>query len=214
MGDEEFLPLPNNVIYTVHAKCNETGSIDKEIALNDCITWATTKPDTDDEHYFTNNLMKHPQIKNRYDTILAKISRETFAVDKVKAFIHAVADLIREDIPWNTESSYDLVTGYTNGMVNHFTLEDFETNLDYGHVDFNSTINVNDAPYGLLEWVEKRGNSCRSYTAKVNLNDDKYISDDYEVEAPSSVSSAFSYVFSIKITLFLVIFQFIFYVLF
>jgi hypothetical protein len=191
------------------------GRITEEKSINDCITWADL-PD-EDEHYFVTNLLSHPQIKSRYDTILAKISRETFAADKVKAYVHAVADLIREDITWNTEATYRLNTGYI-GFENHFTLEEFEKNLDYGHVDYNPEVNFNDAPYGILEWVELRGNGCRAYTQKFNLNDDKYISDDYEVDPPeppsSSSSSGSPHSFTTKITFAIALSQLVFFLLF
>ncbi|ORX44689.1 hypothetical protein BCR36DRAFT_586054 [Piromyces finnis] len=162
--------------------------IDEETYKTDCITWAT-KNETSFEHYFTNNLFKHPQIKNRYDVILGKISRETFAPDKVRAFINSIADLIREDVQWNFDAIKTLDIDYEGGYINRFTYEEFEKNREYGHLDYQPDIRANDASFGVMEWVEMRGNSCKAYTSNVNLNDDKYISDDYEVEVPFSSAS-------------------------
>jgi len=184
--------------------------LDKETYLTDCLTWAT-QDKTYYDHHFTEALFKHPQIKNRYDVILAKISRETIAVDKVKAFVHGLADLIREDITWNFDAITNLDTDYSEGLVNQFTLEDFENNLDYGHLDYQPEIRANDAPYGLLEFIEIRGNNCRAYTNNVNVEDDHYISDDYEVEEPKTSDSLRS--FTTKVTILFAFTQFILFLL-
>lgn len=157
----------------------DSHKLDKETYIEDCITWAT-RNQSELDNYFTNNLLKHPKIKNRYDIILGKISRETFDVEKVSSFIHAIADLIREDIPWNFEAIDKLDTDY-DGLVNHFTLDEFNKNLDYGHVEYDPERNTNDVTFGIKEWVEKRGNSCRAYTANIDLTNDTLISDDYDV---------------------------------
>jgi len=147
--------------------------------INDCIHWVNFNEEHM-EHYFTNNIMNHPQIKERYDVILAKTSRETFNPDTISAFVHAVADLIREDAEWNFGLIDELNIAY-DGFVNHFTMQDFEDNLEYGHIPYKAQFIINDFPYGLNEWVEARGNSCRAYTANVDTSKNENISDDVNI---------------------------------
>ncbi|OUM68978.1 hypothetical protein PIROE2DRAFT_3209 [Piromyces sp. E2] len=171
----QFLPYDFDQSLTGHQNLD---NLDPDY-VNDCITWVNFNEKLMD-HYFTNNIMKHPQIKERYDVILAKTSRETFNPENVSLFVHALADLIREDVQWNFDLINELGIGY-EGYVNHYTMEDFENNLQYGHIEFNAPIIINDFPYGLKEWVEVRGNRCRAYTASVDTSDNINISDDVDV---------------------------------
>jgi len=165
--------------------------IDNEHYMDDCITWVNHREDIFD-HYFTNNLLKHPQIKERYDVILGKVTREVFIKDAVSPFIHSAADLIKDDIKWNFEAIDKLNIGYEDGNVNHFTYEEFESNLDYTPVDWNGDINNDDAPFGILEWVDKRGESCRKYTNKVDISKNVNISDDVDLDSAANPKAVYS----------------------
>jgi len=179
--------------------------------VNDCVTWVNFNEEQM-EHYFTNNIMKHPQIKDRYDVILAKTSRETFNPDTVSVYVHAIADLIREDIQWNFDHVNELAIDY-DGLVNHFTIDDFENNLDYGHITYNKPVVINDFPYGLKEWVETRGDSCRAYTNNVDTSNNNNISDDVDItvyhneDGQDLKSDAFhSFIFNSKLFILVIVF--------
>jgi len=156
-------------------------SLDLDNYMNDCITWVNYRDNDVFDHYFTNNLLKHPQIKDRYDVILGKVTRELFINDTISPFIHSLADLIKDDVTWNFEALDQLNIGYEGGFENHFTYEQFESNLDYEPVDYDGDINTDDAPFGILGWVDQRGESCRRYTNKVDISKDVNISDDVEL---------------------------------
>ncbi|ORX44688.1 coth-domain-containing protein, partial [Piromyces finnis] len=148
--------------------------------MNDCITW-TNAAESVYEHYFVNNLLSHPQIKQRYEVILAKASREVFDSDTVSSYVHALADLIREDVEWSFNSIDYLNTEY-KGYVNHYNIEEFEGNLEYLHVSFNQSIRAEDTVFGIREWVEKRGNGCRASTDSIDISNNENISDNVNIE--------------------------------
>jgi len=168
--------------------------------MKDCITWVNYD-ESIVEHFFTNNLLSHPQIKERYNVILAKTSREVFEPTLVSNFVHAIADLIKEDVQWNFDSIDKLGTTY-NGRVNHYSLKEFEDNLEYGHVLYDPSVRTEDTPYGIKEWVEQRGGACKAATANVDTSKNENISDNYDISG--SISK-----FSQNISFLLVISQFI-----
>ncbi|ORX85861.1 hypothetical protein BCR32DRAFT_290428 [Anaeromyces robustus] len=134
--------------------------------IQDCYTWADDVPNF--EHYFTKGLLSNPRISERYNIILAKTVRDTFNLDTVSSHIDAYADLIREDVEWNFNAIDNLQTSY-DGFVNHYTLNDFEDNLESGHLLVDTTIRTDDAPYGLKEFIDIRGNNCKAVTADVQI---------------------------------------------
>ncbi|ORX44693.1 hypothetical protein BCR36DRAFT_414927 [Piromyces finnis] len=181
--------------------------------LYDCFTWVNQHEDQI-EHFFTNNILNHPQIKARYDVILAKASRETFSDDIVSQYIQANANLIRDDVQWNIDALEQLQIGY-QGVVNHYTYEDFENNLVEGSVGFVADYVVNDAPMGIESFVNIRGNGCRTATQTTDISNNENISDNEEVTPyhddgkDSSASEKVS-----KISLTFVLSYFLFYFLF
>jgi len=182
--------------------------------LFDCYTWAFQHEELID-HYFTKNILNHPQIKQRYDVVLARTSRETFNSYYVSNYLKAVADLIREDVQWNFESTDRLQIGYTAGIVNRYTLEEFESNRGYGHVGYDRLAHVNDAEFGLQEYVDIRGNSCKSYTKYIDLSFNDNISDKEEIpEFHPDIKGESSLAFSIKASFLLIITQYIFFIQF
>lgn len=188
--------------------------LDPENYIFDCFEWAL-QHEEQIEHFFTNHILNHPQIKQRYDVILAKASRETFAGDVVSQYIQACAELIREDVQWNYDSLEQLATTY-DGQVNHYTYQDFENNIKDGAVLYKAGIVDNDSPFGVEQFVNERGNSCRTATQTVDLSSNENISDNDEVQAyiddGSSTSSAFS--ITSKTSLLFVLSYFIFYLFF
>jgi len=189
--------------------------LDPENYIYDCFTWANQHEDQI-EHFFTNNILNHPQIKARYDVILAKASRDTFAGDVVSQYINACADLIREDVQWNIDATAQLATTYP-GTVNHYTVEDFENNLKDGAVAFQADYVENDAPFGIESFVNQRGNSCRAATQNTDLSNNENISDNEEVaqyhDDGKSTSGASS-LFSSKTSLLFIVSYFVFYLFF
>ncbi|ORX44692.1 hypothetical protein BCR36DRAFT_414926 [Piromyces finnis] len=153
--------------------------IDHDTYMNDCGNWAHNN-DKFFDHYFTKNLMKHPQIKERYDVIIAKLSRETYTPDQVSFYVHAISDLIKDDIEWNFKA-IDNLDFYEDGLANHFTLKEFEGNLDKTPVDYDSSKNSNDAPYGIVQWAELRSNGCKEYTKSTDTSNNSNISDDVDI---------------------------------
>jgi len=146
--------------------------------VDDCLHWVNYNENAF-EHYFTNNLMSHPQIKNRYDIILAKISNEIFTLDQISGYVDAISRLIREDVEWNFNAVDNLSIPY-EGIVKHFTLEDFEENIRAGNR--TTPIEVNSSSYNLMDWIELRGDRCRAYTSTVDTSNNINISDNVEVE--------------------------------
>jgi len=187
--------------------------INKETYMSDCINWANNDGGVVDR-YFVNNLLKNPIIKNRYDVILAKISRESFTPEHVSPFVHAVADLIRDDIEWNF-NSIDGLDFYSDGLVNRFTLQEFEGNIDKTPVDYDASRNSDDAPFGIVQWSELRSSSCQAYTKSVDTSKNANISDDIDVskddDKKSGSISTITMTFS---TVFFIAFQFLYFLLF
>jgi len=147
----------------------------------DCINWAKPQDESLLDHSFINSILSHPQIVSRYNIILAKISRETFDPDTVSNFVNALANIIREDITWNFEAIDKLKIDY-NGHVNHYTLKDFENNLVSTPIYYKNNYRYDNTTYGLMEWVQKKGDGCRNYTRNINTLNDVNISDNYEVK--------------------------------
>ncbi|OUM65801.1 hypothetical protein PIROE2DRAFT_7127, partial [Piromyces sp. E2] len=154
--------------------------VNYQTLTKDCITWAHPD-DTIIDHSFINGILSHPQIIERYKVILAKLSRSTFDPKTVSKFVNALADLIREDVSWNFEAIDKLKIDY-DGHVNHYTFEDFEGNLAYTPIHSVGNYRYDNTTYGLMEWVEKKGDGCRAYTRNTNIQRDVNISDDYDVE--------------------------------
>jgi len=169
------------------------GDYFKEDFLDDCITWTEVIPNYD--HYFTKNLMRHPLILERYKIILAKTIRDTFSTNNASSHIDGLVNLIHEDIEWNFGLIDQIQTSYAEGLVNHFTLQNFEDNVNNGAIPYDESINANDAPYGLKEYIDLRGGKCKVYTKDVVI----------------PTSDAFS---SHKFTIFLVLSQLILYLIF
>jgi len=168
--------------------------LDFNALAGDCYTWAHPD-DTIIDHSFINSLLSHPQIQERYSVILAKVSKSTFDFETVSKFIDANVELISEDIQWNFDCLDRLDTEYTKGFVNHYTLEDFYNNINFTPIHNMSTYRKDDTMFGLKEWVQKKGDSCRAATANVNTDNDINISDDYLVEVyrnPSKSNSGSS----------------------
>jgi len=164
-------------------------SIDSEHFMEDCFTWVNFNDNEIFDHAFTKNILKHPQIKKRYDIILAKTASETFDKDKIHNFVHAIADLIRDDVAWNFDLINKLDIGYKNSekysYVNFYTLDNFEGNIDYESVGYDGKSH-DDAEYGIQSFVDARGESCKAYTADVDTSDNSNISDDYDdVKVPN-----------------------------
>jgi len=187
----------------------EEDLMDFDTYVQDCITWVNFKDNEIFDHYFTNNLLKHPKILERYKVILAKTSQELFDGLIISNYIHALADLIRDDVQWNIDAIDKLKIPY-KGDVNHFTFKEFESNLDYGHVDFREGFVTNDAPWGVKEWVEVRSASCKAATEGVDTSKNENISDNYEVKT-FKPGADISKGFVTEATLFFIICQIILY---
>ncbi|ORX85863.1 hypothetical protein BCR32DRAFT_241488 [Anaeromyces robustus] len=178
------------------------GDYFKENYLDDCLTWATDIPNFD--HYFTNSLMRHPLIVERFKIILAKTVRDTFNHDSASSHIDGLVNLIHEDVEWNFGLIDKLQSSYTEGQVNHFTLKNFEDNVNNSPVPYDKEINVNDAPYGLKEYITLRGDKCGTFTKDVVIPASDLVVDD----EPNSTISSY------KVTLFLILSQFILFLFF
>ncbi|OUM59723.1 hypothetical protein PIROE2DRAFT_14660 [Piromyces sp. E2] len=145
--------------------------------LEDCLTWVNYD-EGKFEHYFTNHLFKHPQIKDRYNVILAKISNYPFHKDVVHQYIRAVTDLIQEDVQWNFKLQDELSIGY-GGIQRHYTLTDFENNLVNRNLDLSAFRNENGTRIDFMQFLEMRGDKCRDFTASVDLS--KEMSKEYDI---------------------------------
>ncbi|OUM63746.1 hypothetical protein PIROE2DRAFT_20635 [Piromyces sp. E2] len=158
---------------------NELLPEDSSLVMKDCLTWAEQDVNTAD-HYFVDNLMNHPQIKERYDVILAVTSREIFDSKYLTPYIQSLADLIGEDVEWAFDMAANLGTTY-NGRTRNYTLQDFLENLSYDKTNYNKEERLMTSEYGVSEFIDLRGDCCRAYTANVNTSDNKNISDDVEL---------------------------------
>jgi len=135
--------------------------------ISDCIGWAdNTAPDK----YFVSNLLKHPQVKDRYKQIMDRTVKNLFNVDSVSPFIDAVSSLIREDVDWNFKL-IDKLDNNIQGFTNHFTISEFDGNTNYKMVDYNPTVNYNDAHYGIKQWIKTRGDYCATYSAGASVGE-------------------------------------------
>ncbi|ORX52082.1 hypothetical protein BCR36DRAFT_411535 [Piromyces finnis] len=141
-------------------------TLDPNNYIQDCITWANYN-ESIYEHYFINNLLKHPQIKDKYNIILAKIVGSTFDYQVVSNFLFATHNLIQEDVQWNIDAVNTLNIPY-NGSIVNFTLDDFEESLTYKH-----NKNTVREDYELLEFIELRGGYCKAYTDSISKLDIK-----------------------------------------
>jgi len=182
--------------------------------MSDCITWVNKDDGVYYDHYFTNNLLKHPKIKERYDVILAIITRDTFVADTISDYVHAVDSLISEDVQWNFET-VDKLNIHSVGYVNKYTYSEYKDNLEYGTVEYEKNVKAEDIVFGIRGWVEQRGDGCRAYTANVDTSKNENISDDVDVKLyEPSYSSSDLHFSSTKYSLLLVISYLIFYFIF
>jgi len=154
---------------------SEDPVLDKVTYITDCFTW-TMQHEEIIEHYFTKTLLNHPEIRARYETILAKTSNEVFTTDKITEYVNAVANLIRPDIEWSDENAFNLDIAY-DGVENHYSIDHFEANIGYEPVDYKNGVVNNDAPFGILKLVELRGDNCRAATVDVDTSNNDNISD-------------------------------------
>jgi len=192
--------------------------IDPEGYMVDCLNWAYYGDGKDTlDHYFTKNIMKHPQIKNRYDVILAKISKYNFDKGIVQNYISKLTELIREDVEWNFEQTNKLKIPY-KGIVNKYTIKDYEDNM----VNRNISLSDFKKPYAneddsiqvdLMQFIEMRGDSCRAYTSNVDIEknkDDKYditLTDDvFNLESGASTLKATTILLALSYLLYFIIF--------
>jgi len=154
--------------------------IDPEGFMGDCINWAYYDESTID-HYFTRNIMKHPQIKNRYDFILAKLSKYNFDKRVIHNYIEKLTELIKEDVAWTFEQNDKLSIPY-KGLVNHYTQKDFDNNMVNQNKNLSEFKKVNEGEddsiqVDFMQFVEMRGDSCRAYTSTIDIEknkDDRY----------------------------------------
>ncbi|ORX86536.1 hypothetical protein BCR32DRAFT_264920 [Anaeromyces robustus] len=197
----QFIPFDfDQVLIGSHGSLIKT-----EDYAKDCFNWANFNESVF-EHYFTNNLMKNQQIKQRYDIILAIASTELFTNNVIGPYIHALASLIEEDVEWNFEAMDNLDISY-DGYLHHFTVEDFEDNLSVNQENIASSTDT----YNVMDWIEVRGNNCRMSTSNVNVSINKNISDDVEVNTEMDDDTSNSKnSFSIKITLLIIFSQLIY----
>ena len=184
--------------------------LDQDTYMSDCYTWATQHEEKID-HFFTNTLLNHPDIKKRYDVILAKATNELFTTDIISDYVNAVADIIRDDIQFNTDCSYSLNIPY-EGQLNHYTYEQFESNINDGHIPFVEGVTENDSSFGINELVNLRSAACKAATSSVDTSNNKNISDDYDVKVYES--SGVRSIITVKTALLIIFIQFIYYILF
>ncbi|OUM68980.1 hypothetical protein PIROE2DRAFT_3213 [Piromyces sp. E2] len=161
--------------------------LDEATYLTDCHTWVNQHEEVID-HYFTNNILANPEVKKRYDVLLVKSSLELFNEKVVSGYVHAVADLIRDDIEWNFEKSISIPIPY-DGIVNHYTIEHFNTNLEQTPVEYLKPAIIDDEEFGLLQWVQLRSQNCISDTANVDISVNENISDNLQVSVYTGVAS-------------------------
>jgi len=150
----------------------EIPNFDPENYMDDCITWANYDESLFD-HYFTNNLLSHPQIEQRYKEILGEMTRSTYDSENVLNYMNAVASLIQEDVEWNFDAVQKLQIPY-QGIVEPFDYESFEDNLFAKFDTSNGTKITSD--YYLNDFVVTRSNKCKAFTEDVRLKKTKNIS--------------------------------------
>ncbi|OUM63740.1 hypothetical protein PIROE2DRAFT_9679 [Piromyces sp. E2] len=187
----QFIPYD---FYQVLEGTQDTIMIPQEDAMKDCLHWADQKENPAD-HFFTDNLMSHPQIKKRYDIILAITSRKIFDSKVITPYIQSLANLISEDVEWAFNIAGNLHTSY-NGKVHNYTLQDFQENLTYDKTNYDKEKSLKKQSFGLSEFIDLRGDSCRAYTSNVNTSDNINISDDIDIskliDSKGDISAAFA----------------------
>ncbi|OUM63743.1 hypothetical protein PIROE2DRAFT_20634 [Piromyces sp. E2] len=177
-GNYQFIPYDfDEAFYGTFG--NELIPQPRAEAMQDCLHWADQEGNPAD-HYFTNNLLSHPQIKERYDVIMAITTRELFDSKYLTPYMQTTADLIGEDVEWSFDLAANIDSAY-NGLEQQYTLEDFQNNLSYDKTDYNREERLNKSEYGLAEYIDLRGDSCRAYTANVDTSNNQNISDDVDI---------------------------------
>ncbi|OUM63744.1 hypothetical protein PIROE2DRAFT_9684, partial [Piromyces sp. E2] len=177
-GNYQFIPFDfDEAFYGSFG--NEMFTQPKAEIMQDCIHWADQE-DSPADHYFTNNLLAHPQIKERYEVILAIASRELFDSKYLTPYIQSIVELIKEDVDWNFYLAANIQSTY-DGRVQQYTLQDFENNLSYDKTNYDREERLNHSEYGLAEYIDLRGDSCRANTANVNTSNNQNISDDVDI---------------------------------
>jgi len=171
---EEYILLPYDFDKVLKGFSGDE-VLDEETYLSDCHTWATQHEEIID-HYFIKTLLNHPEIKARYDVILSITSQEIFTKEKISEYVNAVADLIRQDMRWTHAKASSLTIPY-NGIVNQYTIDQFEGNIGYEPVGYYEGVVNNDAPWGIIQWVEVRSDYCRRSTDTVDTSNNENISD-------------------------------------
>jgi len=177
-------------------------SIEKVGAMADCLHWADSDINQA-EQYFTKNIMSHPQVKERYDVILAIATRQLFDSKVLTPYINSLVELIDEDVEWNFNAANNLDTAY-DGKVYPYTLEDFKANFNYDKTNYNKEERLNETLFGLSEYVDLRGDSCKIYTEKVDTSKNENISEDVNVEEHVGTASSQSGAISTKQLSFLI----------
>jgi len=149
-------------------------ALDKATYMSDCHTWAFQKEEVF-THRFAKTILEHPDIRKRYDVVLSKTVAELFNRKVITDYVNAVADLIRGDIQWTNDAIVSLAIPY-KGYVNHYTVQQFEGNMDKLQVIETEEI-VNGNEFGLLQFVDVRGDACKAATQSVDTSNNENISD-------------------------------------
>ncbi|OUM59721.1 hypothetical protein PIROE2DRAFT_14658, partial [Piromyces sp. E2] len=142
--------------------------------IEDCYHWADLRK----EHYFIDNIINHPQVKKRFDVVMAIASKEIYNKNVFHPYIQSLLSLIKEDVEWNLNAINNIHTNY-NGRIDKFTMEDFQKNTALNRPVSEEDDEPHD--YKLTEFIDKRGDSCRAQTANVDTSVNKNISDDYDI---------------------------------
>jgi len=166
--DNKYLILPFDFDQSLYGSW-DISSLNPDNYIEDCITWANYNESIND-HYFLNNIMKHPQIKTRYDIILDKISNQSFDPVTVNNYLLSIVELIKDDVQWNIDSVKSLNIPY-QGEVKNMKLSHFNRSYNIKYND-NSKNGISDS-YELQEFVNVRGEYCRAYTSTVDLKEDE-----------------------------------------
>jgi len=124
---------------------------------------------------------------------LAKTTNELFNSNVISNYVNAIADLIRDDIQWNSDAMENLSIGY-NGQYNHYTLEQFEGNLGTESILQAEGEVCNDLEFGLMELVGLRSDACKAATSSVDTSNNDNLSNKeivpvykgYEEDGPDS----------------------------